>query len=397
MSLFPAYPELDASAFAALVEEWDGPGRRPQSILADDVASENLPEPLSLLQVAEHVHREQPFPSDAFTGLKATELLSLGERTSEEFGNALGFIPRADRLLLGRWSAYDPGLIAEKCESLFALYLVRSAVRWAIAAAQVEVYALLIELWRRLRQEELRRLQGSPIGVLAAMILKEEPEALEILNRRYLNKKVMSTLQNALRRTPTIIERVRKPDGAELAIREEAVLERDRLVAEQLHPFVGMRSRDFYLRLMDSAAPLHYLPANVRKDAQNLLEKLTANKRTLPPGSSLDSVDTPLDGLDDVTMKDTMSERDLAAGAEVTLAPAAEQATQLGQALKLIEDHLGRQAAQVVNEFTKPGPPPTAVQVAENLGCSEKTISRVLGRIQKDSTLRAALLDLLRT
>jgi hypothetical protein len=380
---FPDFPELAANAFAPLLLEVQDLTRGRTELVAPDV--------LALLALAGEVHRARPYSSGAVAGESARALVSIGERISEHFGSALGFIPRPHRRQLGEALNFDPGRVAERCEALFSVYLVRTGVPLGIAARHVRDYALLLSLWETLRHEELSRLEraaedgSGAVGVILSTILRGGPDtdvALDLLSRRYLHGKALRTVRAAYRQTPSVAERVD---------REEAEAEVARLLAENLAPIRALPAAALYAKVLDKDSSLCRLPASIHRDARNFLARLKAKRRTLPPDVSLESTDSPMAGIEGVVLGECLSDRNLAVGWHDGPGNAPGHGAEVQQFLDRVEQQLGPRGRRVLEVFLLHGPILTAVEVAGVLGWNEKTVRRMLQRIMKHPGLAAAL------
>ncbi len=326
--------------------------------------------------------------------LSAEELVSATERVAEELGLILGFIPARHRAELAQQHAYNFGAVGATCEVLFIAYLLRTRVPLSEATAHVKRHALLIELWHALRTEELRRIEGNPLGVFVKMIARggpEVPEALEMLNRRYLSGKIRRTFRNAVTRRRSVIQQNHQE------VKDEVDAERAVALSAALKPFLTMPPRDFYVRIIGQAPDLQYLPASVQRDAQDLLGRSRADFRTLPSGTELTSLEDPVvtDDEDVRTLEDIVIPQDSGTAASEAPDAVAFRARRCEQAVELVRQHLGDREARIVAAFLDPGDPKNITEVASQLGVVGKTVSRAIRRVSEHRELRQALVDLL--
>jgi len=382
MALFPTCAEMDRTAFAALADE---AARLQELAAATPFAC--LPQRGNVLRLLERValiRNESPFPPGTLAPLASEEIVGINEQIAEGLGDALRFVPRAVLHDLAGHHQYDPGAIASECEVLFALHLMQAGLPFEEAGAQVERYALLAELWKTLRAEELRRLLANSLGVIIAIIVRDDPEvdeALELLIRRYLGGKIRRTFQAAVQLQPTVID-MTSPSAIRKEVREEVVGERNVAVIAALRPFRGMPSRDLYIGVMNLDRRFQYLPATIHRDAKDLLRRLRASRRTLAPDDTLESLDAELPDGD--ALVETIPASPESGGIEMI------------RAIELIRQHLGDNDARVIAEFCRPGPTDTVVGVAERLNIDERTVRRVFARLQGHPELLSALLERLR-
>lgn len=333
--------------------------------------------------MAHQIHRAHPFQGTDFGTVAAEELVGLNELTAEEFGTALSFIPKTARLLLGHLHNYDPGSVARRCEPLFVVFLMRLGVAATEVARQVQDYALLLELWELLRQEELRRLQACPLGVLVGMIFRhQEAEAFEVLKTTYFGKRVRGTIRTALRNIPTGISPAKEEVEAEIDA------ELNLAISEEVARFARMPRREFYVRVIDDDPALRYLPASIYRNAQDLLARLKAEKRMLPRGWRLESLHAPLQ--DSTEEEDPLTVGDVVRDEK---SPDPSERAHMARSLETIRRHLGDLTAKVVAAYLRPGPPPTVAEVAEGIGCDESTVKRILKRLRTHPWIRAWLLN----
>src|SRR5262249_40616093 len=169
---------------------------------------------------------------------------------------------------------------------------------------------------------------------------------------------------------------------------EEVDAYRNVAIASALAPFRAMPFEEFY-RLNDRK--IQYLPSSVHRDAKNLLLQLRAACRTLPAGTTLESLDD--DASDALRLAETMPPTPETDEAE---AMRVEKATRVKKAIELIRHHVGDKEAEVIAAFLQPDSSGTAVSVARQIGVDVKTVRRMFDRLRKHQELGQALLDLLR-
>lgn len=265
-------------------------------------------------------------------------------------------------------------------EQLQVVFLA-TLVPFDLAVGGSRYLAFLVEAWHTLRQEELRRLTRSPLGVIVGMLVfHREPRTFDVLRRRYLGRKVRETIGAALRRTPSI---------ADPATREEIDAWTNLAISEEMLRFARMSRREFYTRVLNHDPTFRYLPASIHRNAQNLLDRLGAERRTIPPGGRLESLESPLAGSDEsdsLTLGETVRQQE---------GPGPDQRVHTREIVEAVHRRLGDQAARVIEAFLKPGPTPTIADVAETLGWSGRTVKRVLRQIRTHQQLRGEMLDLL--
>jgi hypothetical protein len=376
--LLRPHPELEVPAFRVLVKEWAAFRRALGRTSPDKLARRFGPDVLPLLVRAVLVHQEQPFPEEALRPMPSADLMAIGKHLAVEFGHAHRFIPKGVRAALVKGVRYDPGRLAGQLEPFVILFLARCGEPFADVVIQVELYSLGLELWRRTRQEQLRRLRESPVGVLLFKILDEEPAALAYFNRRYLGREVAQTFTNAVRWAPSI---VRDPTEAI----EEANAERNLALAENLASLGQCSWEERVGRVMDRDPALRYAPASIHRDGQDLLRHLQAQKRTLPEGGALLSTDHPPTPDSRVTFGDLLRTKEPDPEAQAT------ETLTVERILEVVTAQLGPLAARIVAAFLEPGGPRTREEVAAVVGCSVKTVSRTLKRLAQCAPLRDVL------